>query len=343
MVPGLVRGFSAPPASSTPAGDSPLDKIFPPLVKLPRQVVETTYGVTSKVVTGAASSGPVKNMVSSFAEKVIVGESIVKLSDVNVPFWAYWLSYGGYTSHSGFKKFAEAALAQLPKLEPSAVTTLVSAFHVADYYDKALFSAVASHIAEHYAKYETDELLTILSALHKFKHYDTVLLDDIADSLAYCNHYLAPMKSSATALATALDTYAAAGHDRADLFATLSRGFSEISLGKLPAEAAKDASLTALRAFRKFHFWPDSAEALLYVAKSYSQLSGDEAKEVESLQSVFEEVSGGKLHVFKEGDDVDLDHWYSHNTHAPTSYTLYALRDSLVPKEYSPAALRPQK
>ena len=34
---------------------------------------------------------------------------------------------------------------------------------------------------------------------------------------------------------------------------------------------------------------------------------------------------------------------YGHHTHAPSGYNLYVFRESLVPREYSPASLRPTK
>ncbi len=63
----------------------------------------------------------------------------------------------------------------------------------------------------------------ILSALHDFNHLEGTLLDDIADSITYANHYLAPIRAPVGLVATALAAYAKAGHERADLFVTLSR------------------------------------------------------------------------------------------------------------------------
>lgn len=60
--------------------------------------------------------------------QAIVDEAIVKVEDVDVPFWAYWLSASGYTSHAGFKKFAEAAKLKVAGLEPQQVVDLTVAF-----------------------------------------------------------------------------------------------------------------------------------------------------------------------------------------------------------------------
>jgi protein phosphatase 1 regulatory subunit 42 len=37
--------------------------------------------------------------------------------------------------------------------------------------------------------------MQILSALHDFGHYNETVFDDIADSITYCNSYLAPIKA----------------------------------------------------------------------------------------------------------------------------------------------------
>ncbi len=63
----------------------------------------------------------------------------------------------------------------------------------------------------------------ILSALADFGHYEPMLFDDIGDSIAYANHYLAPIRAPVGEVAKALATYAKHGHERADLFVVLAR------------------------------------------------------------------------------------------------------------------------
>jgi hypothetical protein len=58
-----------------------------------------------------------------------VSESLAKVDEVDVPFWAYWLSVGGYSNSAGYKKFAEAAKTKVASFEPQQVTDLVVAFH----------------------------------------------------------------------------------------------------------------------------------------------------------------------------------------------------------------------
>ncbi|KXZ54799.1 hypothetical protein GPECTOR_4g870 [Gonium pectorale] len=338
----FTRQFGAPAGHDSPT--TPLSPIMPGVVALPRQVIGTALSLAGKAVSGAATSGTVKDLVSSFADKVIVSENIAKLEEVDVPFWAYWLSVGGYSSPAGFKKFAEAAKAKVAGLEPQQVTDLVVAFHKVNYYDKDLFAGIAANISANFTKYETEQLLKVLGACLDFGHYEQAAFDDIADSITYCNHYLAPVKSSPLELANAFAAYAKYEHERGDLFTALARGFSEASLLKLSGQERKAAVLKTLRAFHAFQFWPEATEALLYAARSDSAAySADELKEVDKYQALLEDAVGGELRVFKEGDDVDAVHWYGHHTPAPPSYQLYVFRDALVPKQYSPAGMRPLK
>ncbi|PNW80982.1 hypothetical protein CHLRE_07g338050v5 [Chlamydomonas reinhardtii] len=339
----FTRQFGAP-AGSHDHPTTPLSPIMPGIVAIPRQVISTAASLTGKAVAGAATSSTIRDLVTSFAEKAIISESIVKVDEVDVPFWAYWLSTAGYNSPAGFKKFAEAVKPKVAGLEPQQVTDLVVAFHKVNYFDKDLFAAVAANISANFTKYETEQLLQVLSAFVEFGFYDATAYDDIADSITYCNHYLAPVRACPSQLASAFAAFAKYEHERGDLFVALARGFSELSLAKLGAEERKGTVLKALRAFHRFNFWPDATEALLHAAKGLEgSLSADEAKEVEKYQKLLEDAAGGEFKVFKEGDDVDGVHWYGHHTQAPTGYSLYVFREALVPKQYSPASMRPIK
>jgi hypothetical protein len=79
---------------------------------------------------GAATSGPVKSLVSSFADKVVMDEMLVKVSDLDPSYWAYWLATTGYSSQSGFKKLADAAKAKASVMSAEQVTSLVTGLHM---------------------------------------------------------------------------------------------------------------------------------------------------------------------------------------------------------------------
>lgn len=325
--------------------ETPLTKVMPPLVALPRQVIGTALSLTGKLIVGAATSGAVKSVVTSFAEEVILKEQFVKLTELDVPYWAYWLSTTGYTSPAGFKRFAEAALPAVPGLDAQQITNLVEGFHTAGLYDKALFAAVSTNISANFTKFETDQLLKVLSAFSDFGHYQSAVFDDIGDSITYANHYLAPIRAPVGQVAKALATYAKFGHERADLFLTLSRGISELALGALDKPARKAAVVDALTAFKKFNFYPEQVDALLYYTESESDLfSTDELALASSVKAAVESQTGGKLSVYRENDDEDAAHWYAHHLpHAPAHHELYVFREALVPKSYSPQAFRAGK
>ncbi|KAL6748927.1 mitochondrial F1F0 ATP synthase associated 36.3 kDa protein [Haematococcus lacustris] len=348
VLPALQQAASLVPegtrclSSSHP--ETPLSKILPPIVALPRQIIGTALSLTGKLVSSAASSGAAKSVVTSFAEEVLLKEQFVKLSELDVAYWTYWLASTGYTSQGGYKKLAEAAKAALPGLEAQQVASLVEGMHMAKYTDKALLDEVARHISANFTKYETEDLLKILSALHDFGYYSRDLYDDIGDSIAYANHYLAPLKAPTDQVAKALATYAKFGHERADVMVTLARGISELGLSKLSQAARGEAVATALQALHTFHFYPEQVDALLYFTSEEPELfSGEQLKLADAVRAAVEAQTGGKLAVYKTNDDEDAAHWYGHHTAAaPAHHELFVLRESLVPKAYSPAALRPK-
>lgn len=338
--PALTRQFGAPTGASP---TTPLSPIMPTVVSLPRKVITAALDTTAKIVVGAATSSSVKGLISNVADKLIVEEAVTKVENLDVPFWASVLGSAGYTNQAGFKKLAEAVKPKVATLSADEVVGLAEAFHKANYYDKDLFTGLGANISSNFAKYETEGLLKVVAAFHAFGHYGTELLDDIADSITYCNHYLAPTKVPATHLATAFAAYAKAGHERGDLFTTLARGFSEVSLQKLSPEERRATVASTLKAFYDFQFFPEQTEALLYVAKADAGLfSAEELAVIEKAKAAAEDAVGGELHTYTPGHE-DAVHWYGHHAANPTSYSLYVFRDSLVPTSYSPAALRAAK
>lgn len=341
-LPQLVRHMGGAPSGHAP--ETPLSKVMPPLVALPRQVVSTALGLTCKLVSGAAQSGAVKSAVTSFADQVLMKEQFVKLGELDVAYWSFWLSTSGYTSQAGFKRLAAAAVPRVASMEPQQVADLVVGFHKAAHYDRALFDAVAENVAANFTKFETHQLLPMLNAFAEFNHYSPALFDDIGDSIAYCNHYLAPMKAPTCQVAKALGAYAKFSHERADVFVTLARGISEVGLGELSAEARRNAVVTALRALKKFNFYPEQVDALLYYTESESSAySADELSDAAAVKAAAEAQAGGKLAVYTPNAEEDAAHWYAHQSHGPAAGAgaqLYALRDNLVPKSYSPAGFR---
>lgn len=53
--------------------------------------------VAGKLIVGAAKSGAVKSVVTSFADNVLLAEQFVKLGELDTSYWAYWLATTGYS------------------------------------------------------------------------------------------------------------------------------------------------------------------------------------------------------------------------------------------------------
>ncbi|KAF5839974.1 mitochondrial F1F0 ATP synthase associated 36.3 kDa protein [Dunaliella salina] len=271
---------------SGPSHETPLTKIMPPLVALPRQVLSTAFGLTGQLVSGTASSGQAKGVVSSFADGVLLKEQFVKLTELDVSYWAYWLSTCGYSSQAGFKRLAEAAVAKVPSMEAQQVADLVVGFHKAGCYDKMLFDAVTVHVAQNFVQYETEQLLKMLDAFASLGHYSRELFDDIGDSITYANNYLAPVRAPTNEVCSALAAYAKFNHERADVFVTLARGISEVGLSKLSKEQRSTAVVDALTAFKRFSCYPEQVDALLYYTETES-FQADEAFTRSTCAKVF--------------------------------------------------------
>lgn len=337
MAPAMLRQMS----SASP--ESPLSKIMPPIVAIPRQAVGTAFSLTGKLLVGAATSGAVKSVVSSFADKVVIEEAIVKIQDLDPSYWAYWLAAAGYTSQAGFKKLADAAKAKVYSFNEDQITNLVTGLHSVHYYDKDLFEGVAHNISHNFTKYDTTQLLKILKAYSDFGHFNAQLFDDIADSITYCNHYLAPIKAPTDEVVAGIAAYAKFGHERADLLVTLARGISEVGLSKLDATTRRNTVVSGLQSLSTLGFYPEQVDALLYYTKTQaSEYSADELKVADNVTAAVEAQAGGSLELYTPSDE-DATHWYGHHNPVPDHYELYVFRQSLVPESYSPASVKAKK
>lgn len=339
-----MSGGGGPPKHKPPGlvlPSTPLSGFMPTVSKLPRQVVNTALGLVGSTLTGLAKSGMVKSAVTRFADSLVIDESLVKVEDLDVPFWSALLATGGYNNPAGFKKFAAAVLPKVAGLDASNLAKLATTFKLVGFYDKELFNALATAVSANFTTLETDEALEILSAFTTFDHYSQELFDDLADSITYTNHYLAPLKISADKVAAGLAAFAKYKHERADLMTTLSRGLSEMALDKLSSAARAEAVGDALRAFNTFKFYPEAVEAVLYVARVHPEdFSPAQLAEAKTAQSGAEEAHGGHLHVYDAAtEEHDASHWYTHHTAVKHEYNLYVFRDSLVQPTYVPSSI----
>lgn len=69
-------------------------------------VFRTNATRAGKLLVGAATSGAVKSLVSSFGDKVVVEEMLVKIEDLDPSYWVYWLATSGYTSQAGEQRMS---------------------------------------------------------------------------------------------------------------------------------------------------------------------------------------------------------------------------------------------
>lgn len=328
-------------AMSSAHPETALSKFMPAVAGAPRLAFDTAVSLTGKLIVGAATSGPIKSLVTSFADKVVIEEALVKIEDLDPSYWAYWLSATGYTSQAGFKKLADAAKAKASAFSPEQVTNLITGLTSVRYYDKDLYEGLASNISANFTKFDTFQLLTILKSYASAGHYSAQLFDDIADSITYCNHYLAPVKASTEDVIAAIAAYAKFSHERADLLVTLARGISEVGLSKLSPEARHDAVVSGVRSLSALDFYPEQIDALLYYATTNPEAySADELKDVEKVKATVEAQAGGSLQTYVQNDNEDAVHWYGHHQTPPSQYELYVFRESLVPATYSPLEMR---
>lgn len=147
VAPALVRQM----ASDSP--ETPLSKFMPQIAAIPRQTFNAIVGLAGSAIIGTATSGPVKSLVSSFADKLVLDEAIVKIEDLDPSYWAYWLASTGYSSsagengrvgrpcrslwnhitqclpHAGFKKLGDAAKAKAASFSAEQITSLVTGLH----------------------------------------------------------------------------------------------------------------------------------------------------------------------------------------------------------------------
>lgn len=324
--------------------ETPLSKIMPTVVTIPRQAVTTALSLTGKLIVGTATSGAAKSVVTSIADKVVVDEALVDLAAVDSACWTYWLSTLGYTNQAGYKKLVEAAKPKVAGMCKGQITNLTVGLYNVKYYDKDLFTAIAANVSANFTKFETEQLLKIVKAFAEFNHYSQDLFDDIADSIAYCNHYLAPVKAPLPDVIAGLSAFAKFKHERADALLTLARGVSEVGLSGLSTAERKAAVVAGLKAFSTFSFYPEQVDALLYYTTAEAgEFSADELKLASEVKAAIEAQVGGSLETFPTGSEEDTVHWFGHHNHGPSNYELYVFRDSLVPKSYSPQAFRPQK
>lgn len=95
---------------------------------------------------------------------------------------------------------------------------------------------VAHLSQEKFTEFDTPGLAKLIHAYARNDHFDEELYDDIADSITYCNHYLAPITISPVDIANVFSAYAKYDVNRGDLFVLLARCVWERRLREISDE-----------------------------------------------------------------------------------------------------------
>lgn len=90
-----------------------LQKVAPLIFKTPFKLLRAAVSGAKAGVIGLAHSGPVKSLVTSVGDSLVVHEKIWELKDLDVAYWAYTLTQSGYSDKAGVQKMVNAAKAQV--------------------------------------------------------------------------------------------------------------------------------------------------------------------------------------------------------------------------------------
>jgi hypothetical protein len=331
------RHFAAASGPKPEVVPNPLQAVVPPIIAAISATVRGVQKGVPAAYDAALTSGAAKGAVAFFADRVLLSGTYLAAEHLDLPKWASFLARGGYADRAGWGKIVEAVrpAAEKGDLTAEEAEVLISSLHAADVYDKALFGALAAVLKQKFTEATTEGLCAAIDALASNGHFDAQLWDDAADSIVYCNHYLAATKVPVATIASVFAAYAKYGCDRADLFVSLARSVDEDRLRALPdAELGKIAS-SLLGSFKKLDFWPDVTEALVLAGKTRAGVSVDAGLAEHAAKKLA--AGGGAGSAWLEGGYKDPEHFHGR---AFGEYNMYVLRDELMPKYYSPAAAR---
>jgi len=337
-VPALSRGFAAGPAPEVIP--NPLQKIVPPIIAGSKAAVaaaESGLKATADVLlNGAATQGA----IAYFADTFLLSGTFVDPADLDIAKWAGWLADNGYTNGEGWATISKVAAGKLDagSLSPADVEVLVHALQTTGNYDRELFEGFANIVKARFTEFETPGLSRLIAAFADNGHFDADLWDDVADSIAYCNHYLAPMNLSLSEIAGVFAAFAKYRVDRGDLFIPLSRGIFEDKLKALEGKEFGQVAGSLLSSFKTLEFWPDATEAILVEAKLRppGSLSPSEQAIAAEVEAKLRSYTGGPL-PWLDGGYKDEEHFHGG---AFGQYNLWVARDDLFPQYYKPSDVK---
>jgi len=334
----LTRCFAAgAPPEVIP---NPLQQIVPPIIS----TVKVGYGALEAGAKAAADAvlrgSATQKTIAYFADKVLLSGTFVDPSDLDIAKWAGWLADNGYTNGQGWAAISKAVAGRLAAgtLSAAEVEVLVHALQSTGNYDRDLFQGFANIVKARFTEFETPGLCRLVAAFAENDHFDQDLWDDVADSIAYCNHYFAPLTVSLAEIAGVFAAYAKYRCDRGDLFIPLARAIFEDRLKALEDKEFAKVVGSLLSSFKSLEFWPDCTEAILVEAKlrPAGTLSPSDQSLTAEVEAKLRSYTGGPLPWF-DGGYKDEEHFHGNPF---GQYNLWVARDDLFPQYYKPSDIK---
>lgn len=317
---------------------NPLQQIVPPIIKGIKAGVDGIKNGIPAAAAAIAGSGAARGAAAYFADHVLLSGLVAEPRDLDLAKWASWLAANGYENREGWAKVVAAVEERLPTLTPADVSALAPALHSQGLYSKEVFSGFAAVLRAKFTEFETPALCEIAAAFAENDHFEVDLFDDIADSIAYCNHYLAATATPLPVIARTFAAYAKFGHDRADLFIPLARAVHEDALRSLEDGELRATVVGLLAAFSKLHFWPDCTEALFVIAEQRpSAFQGADNAVIQEAIARMRATTGGSLPWY-DGGFKDWEHFHGRPF---GDYNLWVVRDELYGQTYRPSDISP--
>lgn len=332
----LRAGFAAgTPPEIKP---NPLQQIVPPIIK----GIKATVDGVSAGLSGASQflrEGPAtRGALHYFADKFLLSGTYVDADSIDAPKWAAMLAETGYDSKEGWNVLMTQLRANVDKLSPAEVEALIPALNSVGRYEKELFLKMAEIVKAKFTEFETPGLCKILPVYASHDHFDMALWDDVADSITYCNHYMAASNAHLVDVAATFAAFTKYEMDRGDMFVALARNIHEDKINALSDDDLKKVVGSLLSSFKALKFYPDCTQALLVAGRLKPHVFGP-AENALMAEVETELRSFGTSMAWLDGGYKDWEHFHGG---AFGDYQMWTMRDELIPQYYKPSDVSPR-
>lgn len=319
---------------------NPLQQIVPPIIKGIKATVDGVSSGLSAVSDGLRDGPATRSAIHYFADKFLLSGTFVDPDALDLPKWAAWLAESGYDNKAGWNTLLAAIKAKVSTLSASEVEALIPALNSVGRYDKELYAQFADIVKARFTEFETPGLCKVLPVYASHDHFDMALWDDVADSITYCNHYLAASNAALTDIAATFAAFAKYEVDRGDLFVALSRTIHEDRINALSDNDLKQVVGSLLGSFKALGFYPDCTQALLVAGRLKPFVFGpaENTLMAEVEAELRSHAPDGQL-GWLDGGYKDWEHFHGG---AFGDYQLWVMRDELIPQYYKPSDISPR-